>query len=119
MEIRNKTKWQIRIAALFIFVLGFAAGALTLNLLRPADASTPPNLRYRRFEQALDRLNLSPDQRTQIEKILTDFRTQIAAARKESQPKFRALRMDAHARIHAVLTAEQQQQLHELLKENS
>ncbi len=31
MDTTTKSKWQVRLAAVLIFVLGFAAGALALN----------------------------------------------------------------------------------------
>ena len=31
MDTTTKSKWQVRLAAILIFVLGFAAGALALN----------------------------------------------------------------------------------------
>ena len=117
MDISNKTPWQVRLAALFIFLIGFAAGALTLNLLRPAHSWPAAADRSRRFEHALDRLNLTADQRAQIEKILNDSRAQFMAMRKEIGPRFRDIRMTTRTRIREVLTPEQQQQLQELMKE--
>src|SRR4026207_427612 len=109
MNTIQKSKWQVRVAALVIFVVGFAAGALALNAYkrwgRTADAS-----RQDRFERMLDRLNLNADQKTQVHQILSDTRGQLQTLRKESEPRFEEIRRQADERLQKVLTPEQWQQ---------
>ena len=109
MNTIQKGKWQVRVAALVIFVIGFAAGALALNAYkrwgRTADAS-----RQDRFERMLDRLNLNADQKTQVHQILSDTRGQLQTLRKESEPRFEEIRRQADERLQKVLTPEQWQQ---------
>lgn len=109
MDTIQKSKWQVRIAALLIFVIGFAAGALALNAYkrwgRVAEAT-----RQDRFERMLDRLNLSADQKTQVHQILSDTRGQLQSLRKESEPRFEEIRRQADERLQKVLTPEQWQQ---------
>ena len=109
MNTIQKSKWQVRVAALVIFVIGFAAGALALNAYkrwgRTADAS-----RQDRFERMLDRLNLNADQKTQVHQILSDTRGQLQTLRKESEPRFEEIRRQADERLQKVLTPEQWQQ---------
>ena len=84
-----KNRWQVRIAASIIFVLGFAAGILALNVYR----SWARNFDQRdRFEQLADRLNLNDDQKTKVQQILSDSREQLRAVRKESEPKMNEIR---------------------------
>jgi periplasmic protein CpxP/Spy len=99
MEIVNKSKWNLRIAVLAIFALGFVAGALSLNIYRSYNFS-----RRGHFEQMLDRLQLTPEQRTQVEKILSDARTQLMD---EQRQRMREVREQTDQRLQTVLTPEQ------------
>jgi len=109
MDNTNKKKWQVRLAAVLIFVLGFAAGALALNgykrWSRPDMVS-----RQERFERMLDSLQLNADQKTQVHQILADTRGQLQALRKESEPKVTEIRKQADERLQKVLTADQWKQ---------
>ena len=107
MNTNNKSKWQVQVAALLIFVLGFAAGALGLNAYQKWSRSRAQETRHQRFEQMLDRLNLSSEQKTQVHQILTESREQLQTLRKESEPRFDAIRQQADERLQKVLTPEQ------------
>ena len=101
-----KNRWQVRIAALIIFVLGFAAGILALNVYRGlARNSTPRD----RFEQLAERLDLNAEQKTKVQQILGDSREQLRALRRESEPRVNEIRSQADARLQEVLTPEQWQ----------
>src|SRR5690349_14128722 len=103
-----KNRWQVRVAAMIIFVLGFAAGILALNVYRRvAGADRPPR---DRFEQMARRLNLNDDQKTKVQQIFNDTREQVRALRRESEPKFDEIRRQADTRLQEVLTPEQWQQ---------
>lgn len=82
MDISNKSKWQVRIAAIVIFLLGFAAGALALNAYKRWHRSGGDASRQAQFESMLDRLQLNADQKTQVHQILGDTRQQLQALRK-------------------------------------
>lgn len=109
MNTIQKNKWQVRVAALLIFVVGFAAGALALNAYKRW-GRTGAESRQNRFERMLDRLNLTADQKTQVHQILSDTRGQLQNLRKESEPRFAEIRQQADERLQKVLTAEQWQQ---------
>jgi len=101
-----KNKWQVRIAATIIFVLGFAAGILALNVYRGwARTSGPGN----RFEEMSKRLELNSDQKAKVQEIFGDTREQLRALRKESEPKVAEIRRQADGRLQTVLTPEQWQ----------
>lgn len=110
MNIIQKSTWQVRVAALLIFVVGFAAGALALNAYKRWGRTGAQQGRQDRFEQMLNRLNLSADQKTQVHEILSDTRGQLQNLRKESEPRFAEIRQQADERLQKVLTAEQWQQ---------
>ena len=118
METASKSKWQVRIATVALFALGFVAGALALNAYRtyhPARAQEDD--RGKIFEKALDGLNLSSDQRARVDQVLADTRSQLRDLRKESQPKFMQVREQTRQRLQEVLTPDQWQQFQEATKQ--
>ena len=104
MNNATKNRWQVRIAATVIFVLGFAAGILALNVYRTWARDRHPR---DRFEQMSERLQLSADQKTKVQEIFTDTREQLRAVRRESEPKVNEIRRQADGRLQTVLTPEQ------------
>jgi Spy/CpxP family protein refolding chaperone len=102
-----KNRWQVRIAAAIIFVLGFTAGILALNVYRRVASGGP---RGDRFEQMAERLQLNGDQKTKVQQIFSDTREQLRALRRESEPKVNEIRQQADERLRQVLTPEQWQQ---------
>jgi Spy/CpxP family protein refolding chaperone len=101
-----KNRWQVRVAATIIFVLGFAAGILALNVYRGWMRNGPGN----RLDELSERLQLNADQKTKVQQILGDSREQLRALRKESEPKVNEIRRQADDRLQTVLTPEQWQQ---------
>lgn len=110
MDVTNKNKWQVRLAALLIFVLGFAAGALAFNAYKRLRRDRGDSSRQERFERMLDTLHLNDDQKTQVHQILSDTRQQLQSLRKESEPRFDEIRRQADERLQKVLTPEQWKQ---------
>lgn len=110
-----KNRWQVRFAAMIIFVLGFAAGILALNVYRglARNAGGPRD----RFEQMADRLNLNDDQKTKVQQILGDSREQLRALRRESEPRVNEIRQQADERLQQVLTPEQWQKFQTMRQE--
>lgn len=110
MDETSKNKWRIRVAALVVFILGFTAGALALNVYKRLNPSRADGGRRERFEQMLNRLQLNEEQKTQVRQILSDTRTQLQALRKETEPRFDEIRRQADERLQKVLTPEQWKQ---------
>jgi Spy/CpxP family protein refolding chaperone len=111
----GKSKWQVRIAAIIIFVLGFAAGALALNAYQRW--RTGGQTRRQSYEQLVDRLQLNSDQKTQVQQIFGDTRQQLQALRKESGPRVAQIRQQTDERLQKVLTPEQWQQYQQMRDE--
>lgn len=106
MDKASRNRWQVRIAAMIIFVLGFASGILALNVYR----SFARESRTRdRFEQMAERLQLTAEQKTKVQEIFADTREQLRAVRRESEPKVNEIRSQADGRLHTVLSPEQWQ----------
>lgn len=106
MDYATKSKWRVRIAALVIFVLGFSAGALAFNAYR-SWARNRTEVHGNGFDQMLDELKLTAEQKTQVHQILTETRQQLQALRKESEPRFNEIRQRTDERLQGVLSAEQ------------
>jgi Spy/CpxP family protein refolding chaperone len=106
MNPTSKNRWQVRVAAVVVFVLGFAAGALVFNAYQRWSRSQD---RGDRFEQMLNSLDLNQDQKTQVHQILDDTRQQLQALRKETEPRFEEIRRQADERLQKVMTPEQWQ----------
>jgi Spy/CpxP family protein refolding chaperone len=109
MDITNKSKWQVRLAAILIFLLGFAAGALALNAYKRW-SRTGEVSRQDRFERLLNDLQLNDEQKKQAHQILADAREQLQGLRKESEPRVVEIRRQADERLQKVLTPDQWKQ---------
>ena len=117
MDTISKSKWQVRGAAIMIFLLGFAAGGLALNAYKRWDRTGAGVSRQDRFDRMLDTLKLSADQKTQVHQILGDSRDQLQALRKESEPRVGQIRQQADERLQKVLTPEQWTQFQQMRNE--
>lgn len=117
MDTIRKSKWQVRGAAIIIFLLGFTAGALALNAYKRWERAAAGTSRQNRFDQMLDTLKLNADQKTQVRQILGDSREQLQALRKESEPRVGQIRQQADERLQKVLTPEQWKQFQQMRTE--
>ena len=110
-----KNKWQVRVAAAIIFVLGFTAGILALNVYR--GLARHGGGQGNRFDELAERLNLTADQKVKVQEIFSDTREQLRAVRRESEPKLDEIRRQADGRLQTVLTPEQWQQFQKIKDE--
>ena len=117
MDSKTKSKWQVRFAVLIIFVIGFVAGGLAMNFYRDKRGPSQSSPMRGSFSRVVEQLNLSPEQKIEVEKILEETRAQLIEIRKESGPKFREVRMQTDERLRAVLTPEQWEQFQQIMKE--
>lgn len=116
----TRNKWQVRLAAFVIFALGFAAGAFALSAYRAwtrAEGRGGGPQRGRGFERVLERLDLTPEQRTQVRQVLDEARAEVEAARRDSEPRFADIRRRSDERLRQVLTPEQWQQFQQMKEE--
>ncbi len=111
-----QNKWQIRVAAIVIFVLGFAAGALALNIYRGWAHGAGRN-QTDRFDQLAARLQLNADQKAKVQQIFGDTRQRLQALRKESEPRVNEIRQQTDQRLQEVLTPEQWQRFQQMRDE--
>ena len=110
----TNNRWQVRVAALIIFVLGFTAGILALNVYRGwARGGGPGN----RMDELSERLKLTADQKTKVQEIFNDTREQLRAVRQETEPRMEEIRRQADGRLQTVLTPEQWERFQRLRDE--
>jgi Spy/CpxP family protein refolding chaperone len=105
-----RSRWQVMAAALCVFVLGFLAGAFSLHLFL-AHHRPPPDQRGPAIVRIIDSLNLTPEQKTQVEVIFSDIKSQLKDVRKETQPRVDDIRSKGRARLQVVLTPDQWKEL--------
>lgn len=110
----TKNRWQVRVAAVIIFVLGFTAGILALNVYRGVVRGGGSGSR---IDELAERLKLTADQKTKVQEIFGDTREQLRAVRQETEPRMAEIRRQADGRLQTVLTAEQWQQFQKLREE--
>ena len=115
MDNVTKNRWQVRVAAMIIFVLGFTAGILALHVYRgwARGGGGPAN----RIEELSERLNLTADQKVKMQEIFNDTREQLRAVRRETEPRMEEIRRQADGRLQTVLTADQWQQFQRIRDE--
>lgn len=116
MNTITRNKWQIRIAALIIFLLGFAAGMLVLNGYRAWARGSGRN-QGNRLDQLAARLQLNADQKGRVQQIFGDTRQQLQALRKESEPRLNDIRQQTDQRLEQVLTPDQWQKFQQMRDE--
>lgn len=112
-----RSKWQIRLITVIIFLLGFAGGSLAFNVYHRWRGDWVPRDRRDRFEQMLDGLELTSEQRTQVHQIFSDTREQLDNLRRESEPRFEEIRRQTDERLQKVLTPEQWQKFQQQREE--
>lgn len=110
MDRVRKNGWLVRAAALAIFVLGFAAGALAPAAYRAWTRDGDGGGRRDRIERMSEDLKLTPEQKEQVRGIFAETRTRLEALRKESEPRFAEIRRETDERLKQVLTPEQWEQ---------
>ena len=115
MDNVTKNRWQVRVAAMIIFVLGFTAGILALNVYRGWAHGGGPG--GNRIDELADRLQLTADQKTKVQEIFSDTREQLRAVRMETEPRMQEIRRQADGRLQTVLTPEQWQQFQRIREE--
>lgn len=106
-----RNRWQVRVAAAIIFVLGFTAGILALNVYRGLARRDAPR---DRLEQLSQRLELNADQKAKVQQIFSDTREQLRALHRESEPRVNDIRRQADEKLQQVLTPDQWQKFQKI-----
>lgn len=116
MNFLTGNTWKLRAAALLIFLLGAATGALAPRAYSAWVREGRQSQRDR-FEQMLDRLQLSGEQKTQVQQTLGEAREEFRAIRRESEPRQDEVRRKADERLRQIMSPEQWQQFQKMVEE--
>jgi Spy/CpxP family protein refolding chaperone len=115
MEDIDKRRWKVRGAVLAIFLLGFVAGLLALNVYNNwLGGETRQTSRRDRIEQTFKQLNLTDEQQSDVRTIFNDTRSQLQEMRKENAERRSELRRKTDEGLQKVLTPSQWQQFQEV-----
>lgn len=110
MNIESKSKWQIRVATLGIFVLGFVAGAFALNAYHLwFSAAKPVVTKQEKYEEAFRKLGLTDAQKAEVQRVVNETRENIQKIRQETDPRIQEIRTQNDEKLQKVLTPEQWQ----------
>jgi len=129
MESSGNSQSKARLIVVSVFVIGFAAGALSLNLYQRLNPSSKKDGPRGGAEVLIKRMNeevgLAPDQQDQIKKILDEtgekyreIRKEMDPAIKNFEPRFNAVRQESRDRIRQLLTPEQLPKYEEMVQKH-
>ena len=118
MESSTNSQSKARLIVVSVFVIGFAAGALSLNLYQRLNPSSkkdgPRGGAEFLIKRMIQEVGLASDQQEQIKKILDEtgekyreIRKEMDPAIKNFEPRFNAVRQESRDRIRSLLTPEQ------------
>jgi Spy/CpxP family protein refolding chaperone len=111
-------RWIAILSVTGLFVIGILIGSLGTHLYyahRLLTPDGPPGWGGRLFMDRLEaRLNLTSEQRREIDRILEESHARAESFRESMGPKVRALMEETHERVTAVLTPEQREQFEEM-----
>lgn len=127
MDAKAPSRTKARLVVLTVFVIGIAAGALSMNLYQRAggpDPSGPHPGRRSPLRDMTEKLNLTADQQQQVQAILDDtfkkyreIRDLMEPCVKEFEPRFDSARQEGRDKIRAVLTQDQVPKYEEMVRE--
>ncbi len=129
MESNRNSQSKARLIVVSVFVIGFAAGALALNLYQSLNGSNKKDPRRGGTEFLIGKMNeevgLTSDQQEKIRKILDEtsekykqIRVEIDPLVKPFEPRFNAVRQESRDRIRALLTSEQLPKYEEMVQKH-
>lgn len=129
MESNSNSQSKARLIVVAVFVIGFAAGALALNLYQSLNGSNRKDPRRGGTEFLIGRMNeevgLSSDQQEKIRKILDEtsekykqIRVEIDPLVKPFEPRFNVVRQESRDRIRTLLSSDQLPKYEEMVRKH-
>jgi hypothetical protein len=130
MDGKASSQTKARIIVVMVFLIGFAAGGLSMNLYQRASGPETYGDRERRTPQdhimrrLKENLNLNTDQQQQVSTIIDETFARYAEIRREMdplmkqfEPRFNAVRQESRDRMRTVLTSDQLPKFEEMVRE--
>ena len=126
MEGRTTSRNKARLLVLAVFVIGMAAGALSMNLYLKSGGPERPRSRGpgEAVSRMSERLSLTSDQRERVGAILKDTFSQYDVIKQDAdpcfqqvKPRFDAVRQAGREKIRALLTEAQLPKFEQMVRE--
>lgn len=117
-----ETRTKVGLAFLVVFLLGFAAGALSWSAYyrrgeAPRQAIWTGRFNRERYVRELtEAVRLQPEQRGALNAALDETREEFLALRRRLQPQFEEVKQRARQRIRSILNADQQPRFEAFIK---
>ncbi len=117
-----ETRVKVLLAFLTIFLLGVAAGAMSLTVYHRRVETGRQSTWTGRFDreryvkQMTEAVGIRPEQMAALNGILDETREEFLALRKQLDPQFNDIRQRARNRIRGILDAEQQARFNQFVK---
>ena len=106
-------------AFMTVFIAGIVIGAMSIQLFINSKAKRhkPPGyMKMRILSHITNELNLSPEQRTDAEEIMTQMTNKITAIHKEQAPRMQAIIQSSFAELEKLLNEDQKIKFQEIQK---
>ncbi len=121
MTITSKARAAVLLLA--VLLLGGLLGATTVRMLE-GDAGTHPRRTMRPghegyMEWLTAELDLTPEQRAEVNAIVSEHRERMAELWRELRPRFETVKRDFRREVGAVLNEDQRARFEELLESRS
>jgi hypothetical protein len=128
MESKNSSRTKARLIVMTVFVIGFAAGALSLNLYHRLTSAASPKYPEGRTGVILQKMNervgLTSDQLGRIKEILDEtgkkcqeIGKEMRPRLKDFEPRFDAILQQSRDEIRSVLDEKQLPKYEEMVRE--
>jgi hypothetical protein len=129
MENKTSSQTKARLIVITVFVIGFAAGALSLNLYQRLTSSSnkepdPHDRAGLYLKKMNDKMKLTSDQQSKIRDILdntgkrySEIRQKIQPCVKDFVPQFDAVRQQGRDEIRTVLSENQLPKFEQMVEE--
>ena len=114
MNVKNRNIWQIRLATIGVFALGFIAGASLFNVYNLGFGAANSTTKQEKYEVAFKSLDLTPAQAEQVRETVAEIRREIQQLRAESEPQMQEIRIRNDARLQKILNDAQWRKFQEL-----
>lgn len=124
MEGKTPSQMKALLIVLAVFVIGFAGGALSMNLYDRANNSELPPRNPKGTPQhhilikMTDKLHLTQEQQDAVKAVLDETFEGYANIRKDIEPRMNAVRQHGRERIRTLLTAEQLPEYEKMVQES-
>lgn len=99
-----------------LLVVMFLAGAVLGTALDTMATRSQSKLKHMRISELVQQVDMTPDQRKQMERILDEGRQHMVALNQQFHPAFEKIRHQTRAAIRAVLNHEQREEFDRLLE---